>query len=312
MAGTVMGVREWGLLVLLSVLWGGAFFFVGVAVPEIPPFTLVALRVFCALPFLWGLLMIRGQFFLIGSAPFFAFVAMGLLNNAVPQVLIAWAQGTVSAGVASILNATTPLFTVLLAHVLIREEKMTPGKCLGVVLGFSGVVVMTGLDALDGIGLSVLAQGAVLVASLSYAMAAIYGRYLAQQDGVSPLIVTVGSITGAALVLVPLALALETPWTLPVPGIPAWGAVLGLAVLSTVCAYLLFYNLLDRVGASNASLVTFLIPVSAVVLGFLFLEEQLEPRHGAGMALIALGLAVLDGRLIRGRRPSPLQGEGAG
>lgn len=310
-AGMAMGMREWGLLVLLSVLWGGAFFFVGVAVPEIPPVTLVALRVFFALPFLWALLFFRRAALPVRPGVLLAFVLMGVLNNAIPQVLIAWAQGTVPAGVASILNSTTPLFTVLLAHVLTHDEKMTPRKAVGILLGFGGVVVMTGAEALEGLGLSVLAQGAVLVASLSYALAAVYGRRLAQH-GIAPLEITVGSITGAALVLVPLALVVETPWTLATPGLPALGAVLGLAVLSTVSAYLLFYYLLDRVGASNASLVTFLVPVSAVVLGYLFLDERLESRHEVGIILIALGLAVIDGRLVRRRHPSPVQGEGAG
>lgn len=290
-----MGVAEWGLLITLSVLWGGSFFFVGVAVDALPPFTIVALRVGLAAIALNGLVLAKGLSMPASRQLLTAFVAMACLNNMIPFSLIVWGQTHIASGLASILNATTPFFTVIAAHFLTSDEKASGGRLAGVVLGFAGVVLMLGYEALAGLGTSAVAQLAVLGAAVSYALAGIFGRRF-RSLGVPPLIAATGQTTASAVVLVPLALALERPWMLPVPGAPVWGAVVGLALLSTALAYLIYFRVLATAGATNILLVTFLIPVSAILLGTTILGEQLEMKHFAGMGLIGLGLAAIDGR----------------
>lgn len=290
-----MGRRDWAMVIALSVLWGGSFLFVGVAVREMPPLVLVTARVVLAALALHAVLRLTGTTFPTSRAAWAAFLGMGLLNNAIPFTLIAWGQAHIAAGLASILNATTPLFTVLVAHWLTADERMRGRRLAGVAIGFGGVAVMVGGAALREIGVDVAAQLAVLAAAVSYAFAGVFGRRF-KALGIPPLATAAGQVTGSSLLLVPVTLALAPPWGLPVPG---WGAllsVLGLALLSTALAYILFFRILASAGATNVAIVTFLIPVSAVVLGALVLGERLEPKHLGGMALIGLGLAVLDGR----------------
>lgn len=290
-----MGFAEWGALLFLSFLWGGSFFFVGVAVDTLPPFTIVALRVGLAAIALHAVLLLRGERLPSGADVWLAFAGMGFVNNLVPFSLIVWGQTQIASGLASILNATTPLFTVLVAHALTDDEKMGPGRVAGVAVGFGGVVLMIGPQALEGIGDKVLGQLAVLGAALCYALAGVYGRRF-RRMGVPPLVTATGMLTMSTVMLVPLALAVERPWTLPAPPLAVWGAVAGLAFLSTALAYLFYFRLLASAGAANMSLVTFLIPVTAILLGVVVLGETLDPRHLAGMTLIGLGLAAIDGR----------------
>jgi drug/metabolite transporter (DMT)-like permease len=194
------------------------------------------------------------------------------------------------------------------AHVLTRDERLTPSRLAGVIVGFAGVVLMIGPAALEGIGTNVLAQLACLAAALSYAFAGVFGRRF-KRMGVAPIATAAGQVTASTLMLLPVALLVDRPWTLPQPSLPAWGAVLGLAALSTALAYVLYFRILATAGATNLLLVTFLIPVSAILLGSLMLEERLHPTHFLGMALIGAGLAGIDGRLLtrvtRGRPPHP-------
>ena len=296
-----MDLTDWSLLVALSILWGGSFFFVGIAVRELPPFTIVAMRVALAALALGGLLWILGLPMPRDRRTWIAFFGMGALNNLVPFCLIVWGQTQIASGVASVLNATTPLFGVMVAHVLTRDEKMTGNRLAGVLVGFAGVAVMIGPSALEGLvgagpGSGLLAQLAVLGAALSYSFAGIFGRRF-KSMGVSPLVTATGQVTASTLMLVPVALLADRPWTLPMPSVAAWGAVIGIALLSTALAYVIFFRILASAGATNLMLVTFLIPVSAILLGGLFLGERLAVRHGVGMALIAGGLAAIDGRL---------------
>lgn len=297
-ASLVMSPADWAVLLFLSVLWGGSFFFVGVAVRGLPPFTIVALRVVLASVILLAVLAVRRQTMPHGWPVWRAFLIMGFLNNVVPQTLIVWGQTQIPSGLASILNATTPLFTVLVAHAATQDERMGPAKLGGVLIGFGGVAVMIGPQALSGLGGNVLAQLAILGATLSYAVASVYGRRF-KALGVPPMTTAVGMLTGAAVVMIPLAVIVEQPWTLPPVGPEVWAAVGGLAVLSTALAYIFYFRILASAGASNLSLVTFLIPVSAILMGVLILGETLEPRHFGGMALIGLGLAAIDGRPVR-------------
>jgi drug/metabolite transporter (DMT)-like permease len=225
-----------------------------------------------------------------------AFFGMGLLNNVIPFSLIVWGQTQIASGLASILNATTPLFTVLVAHVLTADERLSRARLVGVLLGIAGVVVMIGPAAVAELGRDVLAQLAVLAAALSYACAGVFGRRF-KRMGVAPLATAAGQVSASSLLILPLALMVDRPWTMPVPGVAALAAILGLALLSTALAYYLFFRILAAAGAVNLLLVTFLIPISAILLGCLVLGEALTLAQVAGMALIGAGLAAIDGRL---------------
>jgi drug/metabolite transporter (DMT)-like permease len=293
-----MGGREWAMLVVLSVAWGGSFFFNGVAVGELPSLTLVWLRVAVAAVALLAVLRLLGQRLPPERRAWAAFLGMGLLNNVVPFVLIVWGQHRIASGLAAILNATTPLFTVLVAHLLTSDERLSARKLAGVAIGFGGVAVMIGLDALGGLGSDVAAQLACLAAALSYAFAGIFGRRF-RRLGIAPLASAAGQVCASTLLLLPVMLLVDRPWSLALPHASTWGAVLGVGLVSTACGYVLYFRILAAVGATNLLLVTFLIPISACLLGAALLGEILQGRQVVGMALIGAGLACIDGRLPR-------------
>jgi drug/metabolite transporter (DMT)-like permease len=297
-ARLTMGPIEWLLLVALSVLWGGSFLFGKIALDELPPFTVVLVRVGLAALALWLAVAVTRQAVPRCRAVWLAFFAMGLINNLVPFSLIIWGQLRIGSGLASILNATTPLWTVVVAHWLTADEKMNARKLVGVLIGVAGVAVMIGPVALAGLGGDVAAQLAVIAATLSYAFAGLYGRRFARL-GVQPMVVAAGQVGASTVMLLPIALLVDMPWTLPMPGPRTWAALAGLALLSTALGYVLYFRILAKAGATNVLLVTFLIPVSGVLMGVLVLDEVLAPRQFAGMVLIALGLAAIDGRLLR-------------
>jgi drug/metabolite transporter (DMT)-like permease len=286
------------MLLVLALPWGGSFFFNGVAVRELPSFTLVWLRVAVAAITLLLLLSALGQRMPTGRPVWAAFFGMGLLNNVVPFALIVWGQHHIASGLASILNATTPLFTVLVADRLTPDEKVTPLKAAGVAVGFAGAVVMIGPDSLSGLGANVLAELACLAAALSYAFAGVFGRRF-RRMGVAPMATAAGQVSASTVMLLPVMLLVDQPWTLEPPHAATWAAVLGVGLLSTALGYVLYFRILAAAGATNLMLVTFLIPVSAILLGSLVLGETLLPRHFLGMALIGMGLACIDGRLPR-------------
>ncbi|RKE85018.1 DMT family transporter [Rhizobium sp. AG855] len=293
-----MSGRDWAMLTALSVIWGGSFFFTGIAVKELPPFTIVAARVgLAALALLVGL-RIAGVPMPRSLKVWAAFFGMGLMNNMIPFSLIVWGQGHIASGLASILNATTPLFGVLVAHLLTRDEKMTGGRLAGTIVGFAGVALMIGPSALSGLGSHLLAELAVLGAALSYSLAGIFGRRF-KAMGIDPIVTATGQISASAVLMIPLALFIDRPWTLPVPGIPTIAAIVAIALVSTALAYIIFFRILASAGATNLMLVTFLIPVSAILLGWLFLGEVLATQHFIGMATIVAGLVLIDGRLYR-------------
>ena len=294
-----MSNADWLRLMILSFLWGGSFFFVSVAVPYLPALTIVLVRVGLGALVLALILRALRVPFPRGAAVWRALAVMGLLNNAVPFSLFVLAQGQISGGLAAILNATTPLWGVLVAHLATKDERLTPARVFGVVAGLVGVSVMMGGALGDG---TLLAQAACVAAAFSYALAGIWGRRF-RTLGVAPLATAYGQCTTASVMLLPLVLLIDRPWTLAMPPTPVLAALLGLAILSTALAYGLYFRLLATAGAVNLLLVTFLIPVSAIALGVLVLGESLLARHAAGMALIALGLAAIDGRLWRFLRP---------
>ncbi|GHC31658.1 threonine/homoserine efflux transporter RhtA [Gemmobacter caeni] len=271
---------DWARLIALSVLWGGSFFFVEIALTGLPPFSVVWGRV--ALGALALAVMLRGRL-PRGWAVWRALAVMGFLNNVVPFCLFAFAQGEISGALAAILNATTPLWGVVVAH-LAGAEPLTARRLGGVAAGIAGVAVMAG----GGAG-ALPAMIACLAAALSYAFAGLWGRRF-REMGVPPLQAAFGQVTAATVILLPVWLAVDAPWRLAMPPAQVWAAVAGIGVLSTALAYALYFRLLVTAGAVNLMLVTFLIPVSAAALGALVLGTRLGPQHFAGFALIALGL----------------------
>lgn len=288
-----MDARNWVLLITLSILWGGSFFFGEIALQALPPLTLVLCRVGFAALALVGLLYALRERLPTSRNTWRAFFMMGALNNLIPFTLIFWGQTQITSGLAAILNATTPLFTVVLAHFLTGDEKLNPCRIAGVLFGFFGVSIMIGPSALMNFGLYDIAQICVLCGAASYACAGIYGKRFKSQP---PLTTAAGQLCASTMLMFPFTLIIDQPWRLSVPGPEIWLAVLGLAIFSTALAYIIYFRILSAAGASNLLLVTFLIPVSAILLGAIFLGESLDTKHGIGLALIGLGLAAIGAK----------------
>ena len=283
-------------MLVLSLLWGGSFFFVEVALQGLPPLSVVWGRVaLAALLLAVALPVMRVPFPARRVWP--ALMVMSVLNNIIPFSLFATAQGQITGSLASILNATTPLFTVLVAHVVTQDERLTRAKVAGLALGFGGVIVMMAGAQVAGDNLAKLA---CLAAAVSYAAASIWGRRF-RRLAVPPLATAFGQVAASTVLILPLWLWVDRPWALAMPGLPVVGAMVGIAALSTALAYLLYFRLLATAGATNVSLVTFLIPVSAMLLGVVILGEDLAARHLLGFAMIAAGLMAIDGRIGRRR-----------
>lgn len=291
--------KDWSLLMILSLLWGGSFLCVELALRGLPPLSIVWGRVSVAAVLLGLVLLLSRKsrpvtgFTVPRKKVLVALLLMGLLNNAIPFTLFVLAQGRIDSALAAIVNATTPLWTVAVAHLFTSDEKINPAKALGLAFGFVGVAVLAG-RAGGGEGMAILA---CLAAALSYGLAGVWGRRF-RRYGVPPLTTAFGQTAASTLILMPIWLLLDRPWSLPAPGITPILAVLAMAALSTALAYLIYFRLLASAGATNLSLVTFLIPLSTAVLGVVFLGEVIQPRHLIGLALIAAGLLAIDGRLI--------------
>nr|WP_246329622.1 DMT family transporter [Chthonobacter rhizosphaerae] len=283
------------MLLTLSLLWGGSYLSARVAAPVLPPFTLVFLR--CALAAVALLVILKASGARLGwtRRQVIDYAGMGLLNNVIPFALIFYGTSQIGAGLASILNATTPIFTALVAHAFTSDEKLTANKTVGVILGFVGVAEMLGLGALADLGGHLEAELACLAAAVSYAVSTLWGRRFRGQP---PMATAAGQLSLSSLIVLPLMLAAEAPWTLPMPPGDVAAAVLFLAFGATALAYILFFRILTLAG-SNVMLVTFLVPVSAILLGVLVLGETLQLRHWVGMGLIMAGLVAIDGRLWR-------------
>ncbi len=292
-----MGTREWALLLVLSALWGGSFFFFKVLVAALPPFTVVLGRVGIAAVALNLLLLARRDPMPASMRLWGAFAVMGFLNNVVPFTLIVFGETRISSGLASILNATTPIFAVLAAHALTDNEKLTWPKAVGMLFGFLGAAVLIGPTAFDGMaGSDSVGELSCLGAALVYALAGLYGRRF---RGIAPLKIATGQITASTIMLIPVTLLVDRPWRLPPPHLHVWAALFGIALLSTALAYLIYFRILAVAGATNLMLVTFLLPISALILGSAFLGETITAQALGGMALIGVGLAAIDGRLWR-------------
>lgn len=294
-----MNTATWALMVLLASIWGSSFFFIEIALRGMSSHQVVFGRVLLATLALYIFIYATGRRMPTDLAAWKQYCVMGTVNILIPFSLIAWAQQDIEGGLASILNATKPIYAVILAHFFTIDEKLTINKAIGVALGFIGVAILIGFDLLDNHpsekANNVLAMAAVACAALCYACAGIYGKRF---KGSPPFVSAAGMLTCTLLIMLPLILMFDPPWHYS----PNWGsmlAVVSLGLLSTALAYFLYFKLLADAGATNASLATLLVPVSAILLGWLFLDEQLAPTAYVGMALIAAGLLVIDGRLLK-------------
>lgn len=290
------------MLIALAAVWGGSFFFAEVALRELPPLTITLHRVVWAVPIL--LVILRLRRIPLPRAPriWGAYLVMGALNNAIPFSLIFWGQQQIDSGLASILNGTTAMFGAVVAGLLLKDEPLTANKLAGAALGLVGVAVIMGPGVLTGLDPSNFAQLAIIGAALSYAFASVWGK--TTLGGQPPLMNAAGMLMGSVVLMLPLALMVDGVPSLSL--MPAtWGALIGVAALSTALAYVLYFAILLRAGAANLMLVTLLIPPFAIGLGAAFLNERLPASAFAGFAVIALGLAVTDGRLFARRSVKP-------
>ena len=292
-----MGIKLWCLIIFLSIIWGASFFFVEIAVEKMTPLTIVLCRVGFAAFLLLGFVQLTGRKMPKSLSIWGAFLALGALNNVIPFSLITWGQNHIDSSLAAILNATAPVFSVILAHFLTKDEPLTKNRLAGVLFGWGGVALLIGIDALNGVGMKMAGQLAVLGAALLYAFAAIFARRFKDFD---PVVVSAGMLTGSTIIMIPLTFIVEQPLALyPTP--VTWAALFGLAAISTSLAYIIYFYVLSKAGATNILLVTFLIPVSAIFLGMAVLGENPGWNAFAGMGLIFIGLVFIDGRLLKRR-----------
>jgi drug/metabolite transporter (DMT)-like permease len=290
-----MVLRDWGQLLLLGAIWGGSFFFARIAVAELHPLVLVMFRVGIAALALQLYLAVRGPSFRLAFPHAGLFFLLALTNNVVPFSLIFAGQTQLGAGLASVLNATTPFWTLILANVMTSDEKLSWNKLAGIALGIAGTAVMIGPGLLAGLGGPVWPKFALIGASLSYGIALMIARRF---RGVPSPVIATGQLTASTIIMIPVVLLAYGPAGLFSASAPVWTAVLALALLSTAFAYILYFNLVASAGATNASLVTLIVPASAMLLGFLFLGERMEVFEMAGVVLIGFGLLTIDGRLF--------------
>lgn len=293
-----MDAFDWVMLITLATVWGGSFLFNTILVAELPVITIVAIRVTVAALALWGFVRVTGRKIPTSPQVWGALLILGVLNNAIPFSLIVQGQTQITSGLASILNATTPLFTILVAGFFLTDERFSVLRVLGVVVGFSGVILMVGPEALSGLGDDFWAQLCALGAALSYGFASVFGRRF-RELRVDPVMVATGQVTMSSLVLWPIALWIDGPQDIMGLSFNAAASMFGLAVLCTSFAYILYFRILERAGATNISLVTFLVPISAIILGVLVLGERIFIKEIMGMTLIGMGLAIIDGRLFQ-------------
>ena len=288
-----ISTRAWLELLLLGSVWGGVFLAAAIALEEIPPFTLVAIRASLAALVLWAVALIRGSRIPRGKRVWLALFVMGILNNAIPFTLLTLGQTQIESGLTSIFNAGTAVFGILIAALFLKDERLTSRKAIGVMLGLSGIIYTAGFDSLRSLDLRSLGQIACIGATISYAFAGVWARK--NLAGLSPDAATAGMLTGASFVTIPIALYTE--------GLPSFdyaprtlGALLYYIPIATAFAYLLYFRILEMAGSANVLLVTLLVSPIAILLGALVLSEALPARSYIGFSLIAAGLVVIDGR----------------
>ncbi|SMX32979.1 DMT family transporter [Octadecabacter ascidiaceicola] len=288
--------QTWVELFLLAFLWGGSFLAIRLALNEVPFVTSVAHRVFWAALILWGYVAFRGLSIPRDPKIWAALFVMGLLNNVIPFSLMAWGQLYIPTGLTSVFNAGTAIFGVIIAALILADERLTTRKVVGSLIGFFGVATAIGLDSVRNFDITSLAQLAVIGGTVSYAFAGVWARI--NLSDLPPQVAAAGMLTGSSIVMVPTALLID--------GVPSFdlsltavGAIAYYVIFATAGAYLLYYRILAAAGSANTMIVTLLIPPVSIVLGALVLDESLSPNVYVGLALLALGLTILDGRLFK-------------
>ena len=290
-----MTLQDWGLLVFLSVLWGGSFMFVGFAVRELSPLLIVLSRVVIA-----AAILLPVHWLLHGPLPhdarsWVSFAGVSITNNVIPFTLFTVGQSMISSGLASVINATTPLFAFSILA-LAGHEPFSVRKIIGLAIGVTGVAVIKGLAPFGG-GAEALGIFLCLLAAVSYGFGSLWAKLRLMQ--VPPLTASTGQLLCSSVLMGVLVLMFDDATLLAGVSATGWSAILGLAVLSTALAYIVFFRLVIHAGPANANLVTMLIPVSAILLGYLVLDETLKPREIIGTLIIILALVVIDGRAMK-------------
>lgn len=296
-----MRARDWLLLIFLSLLWGCSFFFVAVALMGgVPPLTLVLLRVVLAAMVLVPLVLLLGHRMPATLSGWGLFVVQSMINNVLPFSLIFYGQTLAPSSLAAVMNSTTPLFGLLVAR-FVGGEPLTANRTAGVLLGIAGVAILVGPELAGSNASTLLGMGCVLAAALSYGVSALWMKRL---SGVPPLVSAASQVTCSSILMLPIAAAVDRFWLLPVPSLHAIAAVVALALFSTALGYIVFFQISSSAGPQNVMLVTLLVPVSATALGVIVLGEALTLHQVLGALVIALGLLVVDGRLLA-RAPLP-------
>jgi drug/metabolite transporter (DMT)-like permease len=284
----------WFILFLLGTIWGASYLFirVGVGFGDFTPLTFVAMRVLTAALALLVVLQIRGEKLpAFSKRAWLPLVALGILNGVIPYTLITWGETHIASGMAAILTAAMPIFTVIFAHFATHDEKFSVNRVIGIAVGFVGVVVLFLPELREQIQWSFFGQLAVVGAAVSYAMAIIVAKkYL---TGVSHSVASTGQLLSASAFMAPAALIFEQPFALR-PGLAAIGSVLVLALVGTSFAYILYYWLIEKTGATSTSVVTYIIPISGIALGALVLGERLDWTAFVGLALIVAGVGLVN------------------
>lgn len=286
---------SWLTMTLLALIWGGSFLSIRMALEEVGVLTTVAFRVGLAAAALWAFVLARGLPVPRGARWVGACLFLGFFNNIVPFCLIVWGQTHIPSGLAGILNASNVIFSVGLAALMFRDERLTARKSLGIMLGLAGVALTIGPGVLSHLDLTSLGQLAILGASLSYAISSIFSRHAL--SNVRPEVVAAGMLSVSSLAMVPAAIWIEGAPSLAYSG-QTWGALLYISLISSAFAYILYYRVLLTAGAGNVSLVTLMIAPVAVMLGAMTYGETLPPAAYLGLVLLALGMLVIDGRVI--------------
>ncbi len=296
-----MGWQEWLMLCLCAMLWGSAYVFNAVAIKELPHLTITLVRLLIASLFLQTVLRLYGLSLPRGWSTWRAFFVMTMLSNIGPYLLVLQGQMGTTSGLAAVLTATTPLFTILLAHAFTQDERLTANKLAGVLVGIVGVAIVVGFDAWTGASASFVAKLMLVAASLLYAIGSIYAKRF---SGMPPLVIAASIMTSGALLSLPLSLYIDRPWTLPMPSTEVWIAVVCTGVFGSALAAISYFRLFTVAGATNAMLVTLLLPITPIIGGALYLGERLALREIVGGAVIMLALIIIDGRIFRMLRGS--------
>lgn len=292
-----MTLRNFSWLLLLAVLWGPSFLFIKVAVQEIPPITLANLRVGIAALILYVILRAKGRKLPRSREMWRHFIIAGFFANALPFALFSWGEIYVDSALASILNGTTPLFTILFAHFFIPEDRITPPKLLGTFIGFIGLVLLVGPSFLQGAEATFWGLLAIIGAAVCYGISIVYIKiYMAT---LPPFVAPTGQLLTATLILLPLSIFVENPFVMPLPSWQATSSLLALAIFGTAIAFIVYYHIVDSSSATHLSMITYLVPIFGIFLGVVFLNEKIGWTAYIGCLFILLGVMVANGILKR-------------